>query len=171
MANAVFEAVRTILAIREYQDKDVADDVVRRVVEAGRLTASARNVQPWHFVVIRDRRMLQRLGQLVKTGPYIARCAFAVVAGYERDNRLAVSDTSRAIQSMTLAAWGEGVGSNWAGFTGLTEVARELGIPERYDVLAVVPFGYPARPVGKGKKNRKPLAEVASAERFGQSFS
>jgi nitroreductase len=169
MANPVFDAVRTVLAVREYDDKEVPEDAIRRVVEAARLTASARNLQPWHFVVVRDRGNLQRLGQLVRTGPYNARAAFAVIVAYERENRLAVSDASRAIQSMLLAAWGEGIGSNWTGF-GLAEVAREFGIPEQYEVLAVLPFGYPARRIGKGKKNRKPLEEVASSERFGRPF-
>jgi nitroreductase len=170
MANPVFEAVRTVLAVREYQEKQVAEDAIRRVIEAGRLTASARNLQPWHFVVVRERESLQRLGQLVRTGPYIARSAFAVIVAYERENQLAVSDVSRAIQSMLLAAWGEGIGSNWTGFAGLDAVAKEFGIPDDYDVLAVLPFGYSARRIGQGKKNRKPLSEVASSERFGQPF-
>src|SRR5919198_410329 len=88
MPNAVFEAVRTVLAVRQYQDKEVADDLVRRVVEAGRLTASGSNRQPWHFVVVRDPEALQRLGRLVRTGPYIAGCAFAVVVANESDNPL-----------------------------------------------------------------------------------
>ena len=170
MPNPVFETVRTVLAIREFQDKAVPDDAVRRVVEAGRLTASAQNKQPWHFIVVRDRQALQRLGRLVRTGPYTARSAFAVIVAYDRDNRLAVSDVSRAIQSMFIAAWEDGIGSNWTGFGGLTEVAQEFGIPDGYEVLAVLPFGYPARRVGKGSKNRKPLEEVVSAERFGQPF-
>ena len=163
MSNPIFEAIRTLLAVREYQDQGVPDDAIRRVVEAGRLTASARNLQPWHFVVVREPKSVQRLGQLVRTGPYIARSAFAVVVAYEKDNHLAVSDVSRAIQSMLISAWGDGLGSNWTGFGGLPEVAREFGIPDRYEVLAVLPFGYPARRVGKGKKNRRPLGEVASA--------
>jgi len=170
MANAVFEAVRTVLAVREYQEKEVAEEVVRRVAEAAHLTASASNLQPWHFVVVRDRETLRRLGRLVRTGPYIAGCAFAVVVAYERDSRVGVSDASRAVQSMILTAWEDGVGSNWTGFTGLTDVAREVGIPDMYDVLAVIPFGYPARAVGKGKKKRKAFGEVVSAERFGQPF-
>ena len=93
-----------------------------------------------------------------------------MVVAYEKDNHLAVSDVSRAIQSMLISAWGDGLGSNWTGFGGLPEVAREFGIPDRYEVLAVLPFGYPARRVGKGKKNRRPLGEVASAERFGQPY-
>src|SRR5207248_3419602 len=96
MPNPVFDAVRTVLAVREYQDKGVADDVVRRVAEAGRLTASGQNRQPWHFVIVRDRTVLQRLGKQVRTGPYVAGSAFAVVVAIEKDNPLAVSDASRA---------------------------------------------------------------------------
>jgi nitroreductase len=166
--NKVFEVVRTVLAVREYQDGEVPDEVVDRIVEAAHLTASAANRQPWHFVVVRDRGNLRELGSLVRTGPYIASAALAVVVAYEKTSRTGVSDASRAIQSMILTAWAEGVGSNWAGFGGLEGVRQKVGLPETYDVLAVIPFGYPRRAVGKGRKKRKPLAEVVSAERFGQ---
>jgi nitroreductase len=74
---------------------------------------------------------------------------------------------SRAIQSMILVAWGDGVGSNWTGFGALEGVRKKVGLPESFEVLAVVPLGYPKRKLGLGKKKRKPLAEVFSAERFG----
>lgn len=171
MSNEVFEVVRTVLAVREYQDKDVPDEVVRRIAEAAHLTASASNLQPWHFVVVRERKNLSELGALVRTGPYIARAAGALVVAYERKSPIAVSDASRAIQSMILTAWAEGVGSNWTGFGGLDGVRKMVGLPEEYDVLAVVPFGYPKRSLGKGKKKRKPLGEVVSAEHFGRPLS
>jgi nitroreductase len=167
MTNPVFEAVRTVLAVREFQDKPIPDEVMRRIVEAGHLTASSINLQPWHFVLVRDREALRDLGALVKTGPYIAGAAAAVIVAYEKESKFGLSDASRAIQSMILTAWGEGVGSNWTGFGGLDGVRKKVGLPDRYDVLAVVPFGYPKRTLGKGKKKRKPLAEVVSAERFG----
>lgn len=167
----VFDAVRTILAVRSYQDKPVPDDVVRRVVEAGHLTASSINLQPWHFVVVQDRDTLHQLGEKAKTGPYIAQAAFAVVVATEKDSKFGVSDASRAIQDMMLTAWADGVGSNWVGFGGLDDIKGLLGIPDQLDVLAIVPFGYPAQPTGHGKKQRKPLAEIASRERYGQPFS
>lgn len=71
---------------------------------------------------------------------------------------------------MMLTAWSEGIGSNWVGFMGMTEVKPVLGIADELDVLAIIPFGYPATPVGKGRKNRKPLSEVAHLARFGQPF-
>ena len=71
---------------------------------------------------------------------------------------------------MILVAWGDGVGSNWTGFGELEGVRKKVGLPDKYEVLAVVPFGYPKRAIGKGKKKRKPLAEVASAEQYGTPF-
>ena len=52
----------------------------------------------------------------------------------------------------------------------MTEIKALLGIPEELDLLAVLPFGYPAQATGQGKKQRKPLSEVAHRERFGQPF-
>ncbi len=71
---------------------------------------------------------------------------------------------------MILTAWSEGVVSNWAGFLGLSEVNALLGIPDDLEVLAILPFGYPTKDIGKGKKQRKPLSEVAHLGRFGQPF-
>ncbi|HEX5414328.1 MAG TPA: nitroreductase family protein, partial [Chloroflexota bacterium] len=77
---------------------------------------------------------------------------------------------SRAIQDMMLTAWDAGVGSNWVGFGGLQEAAKLLGIPDSLELLALVPFGYPAQSVGRGKKKRKPLSQIVSRERYGQPF-
>jgi nitroreductase len=165
----VFDAVRTVLAVRAYQDRPVPPDTVRQILEAGRLTASSKNGQPWHFIVVENRDTIRELGRLAQTGPYVAQAAVAVVVAIE-ETRFAVSDASRAIQSMILTAWSEGVGSNWVGFLNLTEVKSLLGIPDELDVLAVVPFGYPAQAYGRGKKERKALSEVAHRERFRQPF-
>jgi nitroreductase len=155
--------------VRSYQSTPVPEALVRRIVEAGRLTGSGMNGQPWHFVVIRDAETLRRLGDLASSGRYVAQAPMAVVVATNR-SRFAVSDASRAIQSMLLTAWAEGMGSNWVGFGGLDKVRALLDIPAGLDVLAILPFGYPTRAVGKGKKQRKPLREVAHLERYGRPF-
>ena len=124
----------------------------------------------WHFIVVRDKETLRRLGQLASTGPYIPQAPLAIVVAMNR-GPLADSDGSRAIQDMILAAWSQGVGSNWVGFNSLPEVNPLLGIPEEVSVLAILPFGYPAEAVGKGQKKRKPLGEVAYNERWGNPFA
>jgi nitroreductase len=166
----VYDTVRTVLAVRAFQDRSIPPELVRKIVEAAWMTASSRNGQPWHFIVVEDREALKKLGALARTGPYIAGAPLAIAVAMEQ-SPFAVSDCSRAIQSMILTAWSEGIGSNWVGFQGLTEIEPLLGIPAGVDLLAIVPFGYPVKRLGKGRKNRKPLAEVAHRERFDQPFS
>ena len=166
----VFEAVRTIVAVRGYRDQAVPDDVVRKIVDAGHLSASSINLQPWHFVVVQNQETLRQIGSIVRTGPYISEAPLAIVVGIEKESVYGVSDASRAVQNMMLTAWDEGVGSNWVGFGGMTEVAKLVSMPDSFDVLAVIPFGYPEKPARQGRKKRKPLNEIASRERYGQPF-
>lgn len=166
----VFDAIRTVLAVRQFQAKPVPESVVQQIVESAHLTASSINGQPWHFIVVQDKEMLRLLGSLVQTGPYIAQAPLAIVVGME-DSPYAVSDASRAIQSMILTAWSEGVGSNWTGFENTPQVNPALGIPEEIKILAVIPFGYPVANIGKGQKKRKPLGEVVHRERWGQPYA
>ena len=167
-----FEAVRTVLAVRQFQDKPVPPEVVQRVVQAAHLTASSRNGQPWHFVVIQDRDTLKRIAPLARTGPYVADAQFAVAVAYDKESPYGLSDTSRAIQSMVLAAWNDGVGSNWVGFDGtLGDVSAALGLPDNLQLVGVLPFGYPVKKLGKGRKNRKPIGEVVHRDHFGTPWS
>jgi nitroreductase len=127
------------------------------------------NGQPWHFLVVENRDTLRKLGELARSGPYIAAAPLAVVVIIQQ-TQFAVSDASRAIQSMVLTAWSEGVGSNWVGFVDMTQVKPLLHIPEELQVLAILPFGYPVQATAQGKKRRKPLDEIAHREQFGQPF-
>jgi len=165
-----FDVVRTVLATRQFRDTPIPDDVVREIVEAAHLTASASNAQPWRFIVVQNKDTLRQLGQIATTGPYIPQAPLAIVVATENTS-IALSDGSRAIQSMVLTAWSHGVASNWVGFHRLDAVRPLLGIPDNLDVLAIVPFGYPAKAAGAGKKKRKPLGEVVSRERFDQPYS
>ena len=166
----VFDAVRTVLAVRQFQDKPIPETVVNQIVESGHLTASSINGQPWHFIVVQDKEMLKQLGALARSGPYIAQAPLAIVVASE-PSPYGVSDTSRAIQSMVLTAWEQGVGSNWVGFNNLKQVNPLLGIPAEVEIVAILPFGYPVASIGKGNKKRKPRPEVAHRERWDQPFS
>lgn len=166
---SVYDTIRTMLAVREYDGRPVPEEIVQRIVEAGRLTGSSMNGQPWHFVVVQDRDTLRRMGELEAHGPYIAQAPLAIAIVLD-DSRFAVSDASRAVQDMLLTAWDAGIGGNWVGFGGMEDIKDLLGIPADRELLAILPFGYPAKTVGQGKKRRKPLGEVAYAERWGTPF-
>src|SRR3989440_13107459 len=165
-----FEVIRTVLAVRRFKETPIPEPIVRQIVEAGHLTASSMNGQPWHFIIVQDKETLRQLGSLAPTGPYIAQAPLAIIVGIEH-SPYAVSDASRAIQSMILAAWSQGIASNWVSFNSLPDINPVLGIPPEISILSILPFGYPVDTVGKGHKKRKPLSEVAHRERWGEAFS
>jgi nitroreductase len=167
----VFAAVRTVRAVRRYRDRPVPRDVVGRIVEAGRLSGSSINLQPWHFVVVEERATLRAIGEIMRSGSYVADAGFAVVVLVLKRSPYAVSDGSRAIQNMILAGWSDGVGSNWVGFGPMPAVEKLIAVPNTHEGLAVLPFGYPAAKLGSGRKKRKPIGAVASRERFGTPFA
>jgi nitroreductase len=166
----VMKAIETMLAVRSYSSKPIADEIVTRIVQAGRLTGSSMNQQAWDFVVIRDRDTLRQLGELATTGPYIAaaQCAVAVVVP---NSSVGIIDGARASQDMMLAAWEEGIGSNWVGNVDHDTIKKLLDVPVERMVLTVIPFGYPDRTIGAGRKNRKPLNDVAHREQFGKPYT
>lgn len=166
----VFEAVKTMLAVRSYADKPIPDEIVTRIVEAGRLTGSSMNRQHWDFVVVRDPETLQRLGELASTGPYIADAAMAI-AVIVPDAPVGYMDGARASQDMMLTAWGEGIGSNWVSNTNTDRIKKLIDIPQERMILNIIPFGYPTEDLGRGVKDRKPLSEVAHDERYGSPLA
>jgi nitroreductase len=165
----VFKAVKTLLAVRRYRQEPIPDEVITRIVEAARLTGSSRNSQQWDFVIIRQPDTIQQLGQLASTGSFIAQAALAI-AVVVPESPTGYIDGARAAQDMMLVAWDEGVGSSWVGNVNTEPIKALLNIPAERMVLTILPFGYPAQAVGQGIKARKPLAEIAHQETFGQPY-
>lgn len=161
-----FQAVRTLLAVREYQDRPVPDEVVWKVLEAGRLTASSRNRQAWHFVVVRERDTLRQIAQHAITGRYIANAPL-VIAILAPGTGQGPLDSGRAGQDMALVAWEMGVGSVFVTNVDTPEIRRLLNVPDEFVIQAMLPMGYPVKKLGRGRKQRKALSEVAHRERFG----
>lgn len=166
----VFEAVKTMLAVRHYQSKQIPAEIVTSIVEAGRLTGSSRNQQTWDFIAIQDSQTLKQLGGLASTGPYIAEAPLAI-AVVVPESPVGYIDGARATQDMMLVAWEVGLGSNWVGNVNTQPIKELLNIPQDRMVLTIIPFGYPTEALGKGIKNRKSLAEVAHEEKFGRSYT
>ena len=165
----VFEAVKTMLAVRSYRDEPIPEEIVARILEAGRLTASSKNQQHWDFIAIREPQTLERLGQLARTGSYIAGAPLAI-AVVVPEKPVGYMDGARAAQDMMLVAWEAGVGSNWVGNVNTDAIKDLLNVPQDRMVLAIIPFGYPAEEIGQGIKDRKPLSAVAHTERFGRPY-
>lgn len=166
MSETCYKEIISRLEVREFSDEPVSEELILKVVEAGRLAPSAYNRQPWKFVVVRDKERLKKLGELCTSGPYVKDAAFAIVVFVDPENPFHVIDGTRAIQTMMLAGWTLGLGSCWVTGVEREKAAELLKAPKSLYLLAVVPFGHPKKKL-KGKKARKPLAEVAFLGEFG----
>jgi nitroreductase len=163
------EAVRTKLDVREFGTKHVPSEVKLEVLEAGRLTGSGVNSQHWHFILVQDKADIKQLADDSTSGSWVARADFAVIICTDPKKGYHLIDTGRAVQDMQLTAWDHGVASGlYTGFK-LSEMRRDFGIPDGTAPTAVVAFGYPARKLF-GKKDRKPLKEIAYLGRYGKSI-
>ncbi|MDG6901117.1 MAG: nitroreductase family protein [Nitrososphaerota archaeon] len=160
------EAVRTKLDSREFAPRPVGPEVKKAVLEAARLTQSGVNSQHWSFILVEDPRNLVKLAADSTTGSWVANANFAVVVCTDPSKGYHVLDAGRAVQDMQLTAWDSGVTSRI--YTGIkqAEMRRDFGVPESLNSTVVVGFGYPKKKV-LGRKNRKPLSEVAFLERYG----
>lgn len=165
----VTEAIRTRLEIREFRDDSVDDETIHRVLDAGRLAASGRNLQHWRFILVDDPTDLNRLSDLSSTGHWVADAAFAVVICTDPSLSFNELDAGRALTHMQLVAWAAGVGSCIYTVDNPT-VSEFLEIPDHYDLTTVIGFGYPAQSV-KGRKSRNPLTELAFHGRFNEPYT
>lgn len=167
----IIAAIRTKRAVRQFEDRPLPGDVVEAIVNAGRLAGSAKNMQPWSFVVIRDRVTLQQLAQCGEWCGHLASAAMGVaLVTPDPFLRLTVGfDLGRAAQNMMLAAWELGVGSVMATIYHNNRVAGLLNIPADHVVPWCISFGYPVqdptqRPARKGQ--RRPVDEVVHWEKW-----
>ena len=171
----VYDAVRSRLTVREYTPDAVPDEVVHKLLEAGRLAPSSQNLQPWHFVVVRDSETIRRLGELATQGSFIAGAPLAIAIATDDTPRAAL-DAGRALQQMELVAWEEGLGTCFVGIRQAEQnraIKELLSIPDSLVLLTVLPFGYrlDVDRGSQGRKNRKSLEQVAHSERFGQPYN
>ena len=168
----VYEAVRTRLTVREFKPDPVPEEVVDRLLKAVQWAPSSRNRQPWRLVVVRDRETLRQIGSIASSGRFVADAPMAIAVAMENADRPDL-DTGRAVQQMELVAWEEGLGTCFVGLR-LAEQNRQvkqlLGIPESFDLVTVLPFGYRLdEGQGKlGRKNRKSLSDIVHWERYGK---
>ena len=153
---------------RRYRDEPVPVEVVERVLDAGRLSGSASNRQPWTFVVPGSRARLEELaaGVFVPENVLSAGLVVAVVVSGKGPVSF---DAGRAAQNMLLAAWNEGLASCPNGLADRDAVSRALELAEGETPVIVLSFGLPERrrraeerppEEWSARANRKPLTEV-----------
>jgi nitroreductase len=154
----VYHAIKTLRAVRQYTDQSVGDEIIARILQAGRWAGSSKNTQPWQFIVVKNRETLNRLAGCGRFASHLRQAAFAIVVVSEPTPR-ADFDSGRAIENMMLAAWGDGVGSCIASMHQEEDAKKILGIPENLKLQQAIAFGYP-RPDVPPTIEGKPLPDV-----------
>jgi len=162
-----FTCIRTRREIRDYLEKPVSDESLRKILEAGRLAPSSKNSQPWHFIVIKNKETLGKIASLTPTGAHIGKAPLAIAVLMD-GAKLPEIDGTRAIQNMVIEAWDLGIGACWITNFYDDGVKDILKAPQRMKLITVIPFGYPTEPRTGRKKIRKPLEEIVSYERLGE---
>ncbi len=157
------EAIRKRRSVREYTGDAIPREDLEQIVDAGRLAATGRNRQPWDFIVITDKEMIQKL-KIVAQWMDKAGAIIAVVL--DPSSRWWLEDGSAAVENMLIASTALGYGSCWLeGYTlpREEEFKKLLGVPDDKRLLTLVPIGVP---VEWPTIEKKSLDEVIHWERY-----
>jgi nitroreductase len=169
-----YDLIRSKRDTRAYADRPIAEETLRRVLQAGRMAGSAKHAQPCRFVVLRDRRHKEELAACgdftghLPEAPVLVAIVTLPDAGQWEPLRATSFDAGRAAQNMMLAAWAEGVASCPVTMHRHDDAARVLGLPDGHRITWVLAFGYPAQDApARESRPRLALEEYVHEERWG----
>lgn len=173
-----YRCVVTKRDLRTFTDRPVEHETLLQILNAGRMSGSSRNRQPWHFVVVRDRTRLKDLAAYGRFAQHIASAAAAVIVVI--DDPAYAFDAGRCAQNMMVAAWSFGIVSCPATLHRASDAKTFLRIPPAKTLAVAISFGH-AHPRGRGAvertalrilagRGRRPLESMVSWEQFGLSL-
>jgi nitroreductase len=144
----VCDAIRTKRAVREFQDRPIPEQEVRKILNAGRRSQSSKNSQPWTLIAIQDREILAALSKTGDWAGHLAGAALGVAIltpdPAEKFQRL--FDAGQCAAYMQLAALELGIGSCLASIYQPDQARQILGYPADLHLRIAISFGYPKYP-------------------------
>lgn len=164
------EAINSRRVQRGFALRPVEADQLERIVDAGRHAMSARNLQPWQFIVVREAATLKKIGELCTTGRFVADAPAAIVVLKNTENtRWSDVDCAQAVQNMAVAGWAQGLGTCWVGNFDNAKLCEMLAIPAPWAIFTILPFGYANPEKPPEARPLKPKKEMVHYERYGNS--
>jgi nitroreductase len=162
------DTLKTRRSIRAYQDKAIPKDALEKLVDVARFSPTARNVQPWEFIVITDSQTLKKIGALAENARFMA-AAKAGIAVFCSDTKYYLEDGCAATVNILNAAAALGIGSCWVAgdrkpYCG--EVTALLSVPQGFKLVSLVALGYPEDKSGFKLIDKKGLKEIIHWEKF-----
>lgn len=168
-----YEVIKKRKSVRKYRQDPIPEDVLNRILEAGRIAPSAKNIQPWKFVIIKDPEKKKKVAEACRGQHWIADadvivcgCALEKIAWGRMGGYMSsfAVDLAIAMDHIILASANEGLGTCWIGAFEEKKVKEILGIPDDVRVVALTPIGFPAEePKDRGRKN---FSEVFVYEKY-----
>jgi nitroreductase len=136
-----YQLLLSLRAVRHFTSQVIPDEEIARILQAARWTGSAKNTQPWQFVIVKERQTLNELSFCGAYASHLSGAALGIILatppGY------ALFDAGRVAQNMMLAAWMHGIGSCIASFQEEDRVQARLNIPMTFQAHTAISFGYP----------------------------
>jgi nitroreductase len=148
----VLEAIFNRRSIRQYTDRPVSDDVIETLLKAAMYAPSAVNKQPWHYIVFRDREIVEKIILFHQNASMLRKADAAILVCWDEelqhDTGYGPVDCSAATQNILLAAYGLGLGSVWVGLypriQRMESIHALFGLPQNIRPFSIVSLGYPA---------------------------
>jgi hypothetical protein len=169
--------IRRVSQTRQYSSEAVPDDVVDQLLELARWTGSAKNGQPWRFIVVRDKDQLKKIAALRPPINWLGGAPLGIAIVLDgAEPMFGAYDEGRLTERLLTGATMLGYGGGTAWFGGPkqdAEAKQILGIPDRLTARQIVMIGRPTsikdpRPSGP-MRGRKPISELVSYDRWGTS--
>lgn len=167
----VLEVIKKRQSVRSYQDKEIPEEILQDILQAGRLTPSANNQQCWKFIVIKDKDIKEKLIPACKNKEFVG-AAPVVIAGCATNLEHIMSngeysypiDMAIALDHISLDATSLGLGTCWICDFYQDQVREILGVPKNVRVIALMTLGYPKD--FAPKTTRKPLSEIICYNKY-----
>lgn len=140
------EAIKTRRSVRKYLDKEVPKELLETIVDCGRLSATARNEQPWEFIVVVDKELKRKIAEQTDHGKFINEAGACIVVVC-KDTKYYLEDGCAATQNILVSAHALGLGSCWiAGDKKpyCSSILKFLNVPESFRLVSLIAIGYPA---------------------------
>jgi nitroreductase len=168
-----WDAITSRRNVRQFEDRPIDEQVLDRILEAGRRAPSSRNWQPWDFVVVTDREQLRELAKVWRGGSHVADSAATIAlvvqdSDDQRTRERAQYDLGQTTMAMMIAAADNGIGSGHSAVEDQAKARQVLGLPGDRRVAYLLDLGYPGdRPLKPIRKpNRRPFDEVVHKGRW-----
>ena len=161
-----FKAIENRASCRSFSSRAVEKSLIEKLLDAGRRTPSANNLQPVEFVVVTTDEKKRILAAMTDYGRFIADAAACIVVIAEH-TKYYLEDGSAAVENILVAAAAENLGACWVAGDKkhyASQVLSEVGAPKDYELIALIPVGWPAKSVRP--RHKRPLTEVLHWERF-----